>query len=166
MQISSIIPMTSVDCERGFSAMNRIKTKTRNKLSNFVLDHLMRISLSKYSLAGFMEMHGISTVRRFFSMKTRKFDGLTKVEFQKAQAKDTPLGRGSNPGGGAGPPSEIPWIPGGVHPPGSAPKRVTLGPPLGPVAWMWMTYPDRNFDRFFVLTSHQKLQNPPRSYRT
>ena len=87
MQISSIIPMTSVDCERGFSAMNRIKTKTRNKLSNFVLDHLMRISLSKYSLAGFMEMHGISTVRRFFSMKTRKFDGLTKVEFQKAQAK-------------------------------------------------------------------------------
>ena len=60
MQISSI-PMTSVDCERGFSAMNRIKTKTRNKLSNFVLDHLMRISLSKYSLAGFMEMHGIST---------------------------------------------------------------------------------------------------------
>ena len=31
---------------------------------------------------------------------------------------------------------------------------------------MWMTYPDRNFGRFFVLTSHQKLQNPPRSYRT
>ena len=94
MQISSIIPMTSVDCERGFSAMNRIKTKTRNKLSNFVLDHLMRISLSKYSLAGFMEMHGISTVRRFFSMKTRKFDGLTKVEFQKAQAKgDVPISK-------------------------------------------------------------------------
>ena len=86
--------MTSVDCERGFSAMNRIKTKTRNKLSNFVLDHLMRISLSKYSLAGFMEMHGISTVRRFFSMKTRKFDGLTKVEFQKSQAKgDVPISK-------------------------------------------------------------------------
>ena len=88
--------MTSVDCERGFSAMNRIKTKTRNKLSNFVLDHLMRISLSKYSLAGFMEMHGISTVRRFFSMKTRKFDGLglTKVEFQNAQAKgDVPISK-------------------------------------------------------------------------
>ena len=80
--------------------------------------------------------------------------------------RHTPLIRGSNPGGGPGPPSEIPWIPGGVYPPGSAPKRVTLGPPLGPVAWMWMTYPDRNFGRFFVLTSHQKLQNPPRSYRT
>ena len=85
---------------------------------------------------------------------------------QQARAQDTPLGRGSNPGGGPGPPSEIPWIPGGGYPPGSAPKRVTLGPPLGPVAWMWMTYPDRNFGRFFVLTSHPKLQNPPRSYRT
>eukprot|EP00959_Pyramimonas_sp_CCMP1952_P175848 3674546-Pyramimonas_sp.AAC.1 len=80
--------MTSVDCERGFSTitMNRIKTKTRNSLSNFVLDHLMRISLSKYSLAGFMEKLGIHTVRRFFSMKNRKFSWLNKAELEKARA--------------------------------------------------------------------------------
>ena len=52
MQIALIVPMTSVDCERGFSAMNRIKSKTRNRMLNVVLDHLMRISLSKFSLAG------------------------------------------------------------------------------------------------------------------
>ena len=76
MQISLIIPMTSVDCERGFSTMNRIKSKLRNKLSNYVLDRLMRISLSKFSISAFMEVFGTPTVRKFCSMKNRRFDGL------------------------------------------------------------------------------------------
>ena len=33
----------SADCERGFSLMNNIKVRSRNRLSNTHLDHLMRI---------------------------------------------------------------------------------------------------------------------------
>jgi len=39
------IPLTSVDCERGFSCMNRIMTSARNRMSVNTLDALMRISL-------------------------------------------------------------------------------------------------------------------------
>ncbi|TMI78055.1 MAG: hAT transposon family protein, partial [Bacteroidetes bacterium] len=31
-QIIAVLPATSVDCERGFSNLNRIKTDNRNKL--------------------------------------------------------------------------------------------------------------------------------------
>ena len=36
---------SSVDCERGFSLMNNIKVKSRNRLGNTHLDHIMRIKL-------------------------------------------------------------------------------------------------------------------------
>jgi len=36
---------SSADCERGFSLMNNIKVKTRNRLGNTHLDHLVRIKL-------------------------------------------------------------------------------------------------------------------------
>ena len=74
MQISLVIPMTSVDPERGFSCMNRIKTKSRNKLSNLVLDHLMRISLSAYNLREFMMRFGTIVVRKFLGMRNCKFE--------------------------------------------------------------------------------------------
>ena len=35
----------SVECERGFSRQNQIKTKNRNSLTTDTLDRLMRISL-------------------------------------------------------------------------------------------------------------------------
>jgi len=34
---------SSADCERGFSLMNNIKVRSRNRLGNTHLDHLMRI---------------------------------------------------------------------------------------------------------------------------
>ena len=37
---------SSADCERGFSLMNNIKVRSRNRLSNTHLDHLMRIKSS------------------------------------------------------------------------------------------------------------------------
>ena len=36
---------SSADCERGFSLVNNIKVKSRNRLGNTHLDHLMRIKL-------------------------------------------------------------------------------------------------------------------------
>jgi hypothetical protein len=43
-QILSVLPGSSVDCERGFSNLNRIKGQDRNSLGNDHLRHLMRIS--------------------------------------------------------------------------------------------------------------------------
>jgi len=39
------IPMSSADCERGFSALKRIKTRLWNRLSNRILNHLLMISI-------------------------------------------------------------------------------------------------------------------------
>ena len=43
MDICDTFQASSADCERGFSLMNRIKTKSRNRLEVTHLDHLMRI---------------------------------------------------------------------------------------------------------------------------
>lgn len=43
--IALVIPMSSADCERGFSALKRIKTRLRNRLSNRILNHLLMISI-------------------------------------------------------------------------------------------------------------------------
>ena len=40
-----IIPMSTAKCERGFSAMNRIKTDLRNSLKTETLDNLIRITI-------------------------------------------------------------------------------------------------------------------------
>jgi hypothetical protein len=45
MYILLTIPVSTVDCERGFSRMNLIKTKLRNRLRADHLDQLMRISI-------------------------------------------------------------------------------------------------------------------------
>ena len=40
-----ILPIATADCERGFSAMNRIKTTPRNRLKTTTLENLMFISI-------------------------------------------------------------------------------------------------------------------------
>jgi hypothetical protein len=40
-----VVPVSSVDCERGFSRQNLIKTKLRNRLSTVALGHQMMIAL-------------------------------------------------------------------------------------------------------------------------
>ncbi|CAB4390622.1 unnamed protein product [Rhizophagus irregularis] len=45
IQIAYCIPFSSVECERGFSRQNKIKTKDRNSLATNTLDMLMCISL-------------------------------------------------------------------------------------------------------------------------
>ena len=42
-QICLVIPVSTADCERGFSAMARVKTKLRNQMKNSTLNHCLRI---------------------------------------------------------------------------------------------------------------------------
>ena len=44
--IAQLIPASTADCERGFSALNRIKTPLRNRLSNKITVQLL-LSLLK-----------------------------------------------------------------------------------------------------------------------
>lgn len=43
--IALVIPVSSADCERGFSTLKRVKTKLRNRLSNRILNHLLTVSI-------------------------------------------------------------------------------------------------------------------------
>mmetsp|Transcript_23345 Transcript_23345/g.56616 ORF Transcript_23345/g.56616 Transcript_23345/m.56616 type:complete len:138 (-) Transcript_23345:77-490(-) len=43
--IAVCVPMVTVHCERGFSALDRIKSKFRARMNDDLLDALMRISL-------------------------------------------------------------------------------------------------------------------------
>ena len=51
--IAALIPVSTAECERAFSAMNRIKTDLRNRLKTPTLDCLMRISIEGPSVSDF-----------------------------------------------------------------------------------------------------------------
>ena len=46
MAISMVLPVSSVECERGFSKQNIIKTQLRCRLTIESLEQLMRVSLN------------------------------------------------------------------------------------------------------------------------
>ena len=43
--IGLLLPMSTVDCERGFSTLSRVKTDLRNCLNNTTLNHLLMMSI-------------------------------------------------------------------------------------------------------------------------
>ena len=47
--IAALIPVSTAECERAFSTMNRIKTELRNRLKTTTLDSLMSISIESRS---------------------------------------------------------------------------------------------------------------------
>lgn len=51
--IGLLLPMSSVDCERGFSTLYRVKTDLRNRLANRTLNHLLMMSVEGPSLQDF-----------------------------------------------------------------------------------------------------------------
>jgi len=51
--IGALVPVSTAECERAFSSMNRIKTEIRNRLKTSTLDCLMRISIKGLPLAEF-----------------------------------------------------------------------------------------------------------------
>ena len=44
-QICLVLPISTADCERGFSTMKKIKTRLRSMISNVTLNHCMRIPM-------------------------------------------------------------------------------------------------------------------------
>ena len=51
--IAALVPVSTAECERSFSAMNRIKTELRNRLKTTTLSCLMRISIEGPSVSDF-----------------------------------------------------------------------------------------------------------------
>lgn len=44
--IALVLPVSTAECKRAFSTMNRVKTDLRNRLNTRNLDHLIRISIN------------------------------------------------------------------------------------------------------------------------
>ena len=70
-QILAVLLATSVDCERGFSILNCIKTNLRNKLSGIQLGSLMRITSMIMSVGEF-KSHSEELIRRWRNKRLRR----------------------------------------------------------------------------------------------
>ena len=51
--IAALVPVSTAECERSFSTMNRVKTKLRNRMKTSTLDCLIRISMEGAPLSQF-----------------------------------------------------------------------------------------------------------------
>jgi hypothetical protein len=69
-QILSVLPATSVDCERGFSQLNRIKTDLRNKLEKH-LEPVFRIATTPISITE-LRSHSKELIRCWRNSKSRR----------------------------------------------------------------------------------------------
>ena len=54
-----VLPMSTADCERGFSCMNRIVTAQRNRLKTVTIDYLIRVSVQGPPIEQFNFDHAI-----------------------------------------------------------------------------------------------------------
>ena len=52
-QIAMLLPFSTADCERGFSFQNRIKVKSRARISSLNVDQLMRVCINGNSYKDF-----------------------------------------------------------------------------------------------------------------
>ena len=73
-QMIAVIPATSVDCERGFSNLGRIKTNLRNRMREH-LEPLMRISTTKMDALTLREVHGLNLIKLWRRRKDRRLGG-------------------------------------------------------------------------------------------
>jgi len=70
----AVLPATSVDCERGFSNLNRIKSDGRNKLGNDHLEALLRISTVGWNAVTFLQ-HREVLIARWKRISDRRMSG-------------------------------------------------------------------------------------------
>ncbi|KAG1673513.1 hypothetical protein GQR58_015535 [Nymphon striatum] len=68
-----IAPVSTVECERGFSKQNLVKTCLRNSMSVSALDNLMRISIDGPSLENF-DFKVAFKLRHFYFVELKKSD--------------------------------------------------------------------------------------------
>jgi hypothetical protein len=59
----AVLPATSVDCERGFSNLTRIKNNTSNKLGDKHLESLMRTSAVNMDAETFYQYNSLLVAR-------------------------------------------------------------------------------------------------------
>lgn len=74
-QIIAVLPATSVDCERGFSNLNRIKTDNRNKLQAVHLEALMRVSSTPMDAVIIHQDHSVALIAMWRTTKERRSGG-------------------------------------------------------------------------------------------
>ena len=70
-QILSVLSATSVDCERGFSKINCIKTDLRNKLENDHLEGVFRIAATPISVTE-IRSHSKELIQGWRNSKSRR----------------------------------------------------------------------------------------------
>jgi hypothetical protein len=73
-QMIAVLPATSIDCERGFSNLNRIKTNGRNRLNGNNLESILRISILGMDAISFMQ-HREVLIRRWKGARDRRIAG-------------------------------------------------------------------------------------------
>ena len=71
----AVLPATSVDCERGFSRLNRIKNSLRNGLDGEHLVALMRISSATMDPLTLYTEHRQALILKWRRMKARRDGG-------------------------------------------------------------------------------------------
>ncbi|XP_006825057.1 zinc finger protein 862-like [Saccoglossus kowalevskii] len=67
--VAMVLPVSTVDCERGFSTMARVKTESRNRLSEKVLNWLMMIKVEGPPISQF---NFTKVVEKWANVKTRR----------------------------------------------------------------------------------------------
>ena len=72
-QIIAVLPATSVDCKRGFSNLNRIKTDNRNKLQALHLEPLMRVSSTPMNAVILRQDHSAMLIAAWKKRRDRRF---------------------------------------------------------------------------------------------
>lgn len=71
-QIIAILPATSVDCERGFSCLNQIKTDLRNRLKTEHLGSLIRLSTMDMDAMSLQRDHSERLILAWRRSKARR----------------------------------------------------------------------------------------------
>jgi len=70
----AVLPTTSVDCERGFSNLNRIKTENRSRLSGEHLESFIRITSTNMDELTFLG-HSKELIKAWKRKKDRRMMG-------------------------------------------------------------------------------------------
>ena len=74
-RIIAVLPATSVDCERGFSNLGRIKNALRSCLQGEHLEPLMRISTMEMDIMTFQLKHQKTLILKWRRRKSRRACG-------------------------------------------------------------------------------------------
>ena len=95
-QATSVLAITSVECERAFSAMNVVKTEVRNKMSNNTLNNLITVRMHGPTIHQFPFAEVVSIWHR---MVHRRIQFQTPVPVASSRSHVRPIGehiRGEN----------------------------------------------------------------------